>query len=243
MTRIESVVVEAHDPAAAEQFYAAAFGLGRRLRVRASDAPSSGFRGFVLSLVVAQPSGVDALIEVATQAGAATLKPATRSFWGYGGVIEAPDGAVWKLASSQKKNSGPPTRTIDQFVLLLGVADVKATTQCYLDHDLSVGKRFGNKYVEFATAASPVKLALYNRRAAAKDVGVPAEGTGSHRLAPAGHLGRRRAVHRPRRLRLGDDREGSRRRRPHQHRPCTSTMTRHGHRETAGHARGPDRAR
>jgi len=44
MTSIESVILEARDPAAAEAFYAAAFGLGDRLRVRASDAPSSGFR-------------------------------------------------------------------------------------------------------------------------------------------------------------------------------------------------------
>jgi len=47
MTSIESVILEARDPAAAEAFYAAAFGLGDRLRVRASDAPSSGFRGLI----------------------------------------------------------------------------------------------------------------------------------------------------------------------------------------------------
>ena len=36
-------------------------------------------------------------------------------------------------------------------------------------------------YVEFE-APGPVKLALYGRRALAKDAGVPADGTGSHRL-------------------------------------------------------------
>jgi hypothetical protein len=45
-----------------------------------------------------------------------------------------------------------------------------------------VAKSFGRKYVEFATTASPVKLALYGRRALAKDAGVPPEGTGSHRI-------------------------------------------------------------
>jgi hypothetical protein len=45
-----------------------------------------------------------------------------------------------------------------------------------------VAKSFGRKYVEFATGDSPVKLALYGRKAAAKDAGVPAEGGGSHRV-------------------------------------------------------------
>jgi len=49
-----------------------------------------------------------------------------------------------------------------------------------------VAKSFGSKYVEFDTAGSPVKLALYSRRAAAKDVGVEAAGTGSHRIVVSG---------------------------------------------------------
>jgi hypothetical protein len=48
--------------------------------------------------------------------------------------------------------------------------------------DLTAAESFGRKYVEFATASSPVKLALYGRRALAKDAGVSPEGTGSHRL-------------------------------------------------------------
>lgn len=50
-------------------------------------------------------------------------------------------------------------------------------------------RSFGRKYVEFATASSPVKLALYGRRALAKDVGVPIDGTGSHRLMLGGDAG------------------------------------------------------
>jgi uncharacterized glyoxalase superfamily protein PhnB len=73
MTSIASVTLEVADPAAAERFYAAAFGLGDRLRLRASEAPTSGFRGFTLSLVVAQPADVDALLDAAVQAGATTL--------------------------------------------------------------------------------------------------------------------------------------------------------------------------
>ena len=182
MTAIESVALEAREPTAAEEFYATAFGLDGRLLVRAADAPTSGFRGYMLSLVVAQPNIVDTLIDSATNVGATTLKAAQKSFWGYGGVVQAPDGAIWKIASSAKKNSGPATRKIDDFVLLLGVADVKAAKQFYLARGLSVAKSFGSKYVEFSAAGSPVKLALYSRRAAAKDAGVSADGTGSHRI-------------------------------------------------------------
>ena len=189
MTHLESVILEAPDQAAAEKFYATAFGLGDRLLVRAGDAPTSGFRGFIMSLIVAQPNIADTLIDAATDLGATTLKPAQKSFWGYGGVVQAPDGAIWKIASSAKKNSGPATREIDDCVLLLGVADVKATKEFYVARGLSVGKSFGSKYVEFSAAGSPVKLALYSRPAAAKDAGVPADGTGSHRLIVASDAG------------------------------------------------------
>ncbi len=182
MTSIESVILEVPDPAAAETFYAAAFDLGPKVRVRASEAPTTGFRGFTLSLVVAQPSTVDSLIGTAIDGGATTLKPATKGFWGYGGVVQAPDGAIWKVATSSKKDTGPVTREVDDFVLLLGVEDVKVTKQFYVDRGLAVAKSFGRKYVEFETPSSRIKLALYGRRAAAKDAGVPPAGTGSHRI-------------------------------------------------------------
>ncbi|MEU2915765.1 glyoxalase [Streptomyces massasporeus] len=183
MTSIASVTLEVADPAAADRFYSAAFALGDRLRLRASEEPTSGFRGFTLSLVVSQPADVDALLDAAVQAGATTLKPAAKSLWGYGGVVQAPDGTIWQLASSSKKNTGPATRQVDEFVLLLGVEDVKASKQFYVEHGLAVGKSFGGKYVEFATGTGPVKLALYKRRGLAKVAGVSPDGTGSHRLA------------------------------------------------------------
>lgn len=186
---IESVILEVPDVAAAAAFYTAAFGLGDRVRVRASAAPTTGFRGFILSLVVSQPSTVDSLIGTAVEAGATTLKAAKKSFWGYGGVIQAPDGAIWKIATSAKKDTGPATREIDDFVILLGVDNVKATKQFYVDRGLTVAKSFGSKYAEFDTPASSVKLALYGRRAAAKDAGVPADGTGSHRIVIGGTIG------------------------------------------------------
>ena len=52
----------------------------------------------------------------------------------------------------------------------------------YIDRGLAVAKSYGSKYVEFDTGSSPVKFALYGRRALAKDAGVTPDGTGSHRL-------------------------------------------------------------
>ncbi|MDQ0381126.1 VOC family protein [Amycolatopsis thermophila] len=188
MTSIDTITLEVADPAAAERFYTTAFGLGDQLRLRASQEPTSGFRGFTLSLMVSQPADVDALAGAAVEAGATVLKPVAKSMWGYGGVVQAPDGTIWKVATSAKKNTGPATRRIDGIVLLLGVADVAASKKFYLERGLAVGKSFGRVYVEFA-ADGPVKLALYRRRALAKDAGVPVEGTGSHRIAIGGGAG------------------------------------------------------
>jgi catechol 2,3-dioxygenase-like lactoylglutathione lyase family enzyme len=182
MTSIESVTLEVPDPTAATAFYTAAFGLGTQVRVRASDASTTGFRGFTLSLIVSQPSTVSSLIDTAVEAGATTLKPVGKSMWGYGGVVQAPDGAIWKVATSAKKDTGPATRQVDQIVLLMAATDVAESKRFYVDHGLAVGKSFG-KYVEFAMPSSPVKLGLYGRRALAKDAGVSPDGTGSHRLA------------------------------------------------------------
>lgn len=186
MTSIDSITLEVADPAAAQRFYTDAFGLDSRLRLRASQEPTSGFRGFTLSLIVSQPADVDALVDSAIDAGATTLKPAAKSMWGYGGVVQAPDGTIWKVATSAKKDTGPATRQIDEIVLLLGVADVAASKRFYVDRGLSVAKSFGRMYVEFDTGSSPVKLALYRRRALAKAAGVSPDGIGSHRIAIGG---------------------------------------------------------
>ena len=189
MAYIESVTLEVADPTAANRFYTTAFGVGPQVRLRASKAPTTGFRGFTLSLTVPRPATVSCLIDAALGAGATQLKPAAKSFWGYGGVVQAPDGTIWKIATSAKKDSGPATRQIDEIVLLLGVADVAASRRFYAGRGLAVAKSFGRKYVEFATASSPVKLALYGRRALAKDAGVSPDGTGSHRLVIGGDAG------------------------------------------------------
>ena len=182
MTSISSITLEVPDPEAADAFYSDAFGLHDQLSLRASQAPTSGFRGFTLSLVVSNPSTVDALVGGALDAGATTIKAVAKSLWGYGGVVQAPDGTIWKVATSSKKNRGPVTGKIDEIVLLVGSADIVASRDFYVGHSFTVAKSFGRKYVQFDAAPDQVKLALYGRRALAKDAGVPHEGSGSHRI-------------------------------------------------------------
>jgi len=177
---IDKLVLEVEDTAAAEVFHKA-LGVEKYVDVRPATSPSAGFRGFSLSLICSQPANVVAIVDAAVAAGATALKPAEKSFWGFGGVVQAPDGTVWKVASPSKKDKAPAAPEFDDLVLLLGVEDVKASKQFYVDHGLAVQKSYGGKYVELVS--SPVNLSLYPRKAAAKDAGVSPAGSGSHRLA------------------------------------------------------------
>lgn len=187
MTSISSIILDVPDTDAAREFYREAFGLNGQLQLRETDAPSEDFRGFTLSLIVAQPADADAFFAAAVDAGATVLKPAAKSMWGYGGVLRAPDGTIWKIATQSKKDTRPPKREFENIVLLLGPEDVKAAKRFYVEHGLDVGKSFG-KYVEF-DLSGPIKLGLYSRKALAKDAGVPIEGSGAHRVAIAGDAG------------------------------------------------------
>jgi catechol 2,3-dioxygenase-like lactoylglutathione lyase family enzyme len=189
MTAIEYIALEVADPTAADRFYTASFGLSSQVRVRATEAPTTGFRGFTLSLVVSQPATVNALIGAALDAGATVLKPAAKSLWGFGGVVQAPDGTIVSVASSAKKDTGPATRQIDEIVLQLGASDVAASKRFYVDRGLAVAKSYGRRYVQFSTPSSPVKLALLRRRALAKVAGVSPDGTGSHRVVIGSEVG------------------------------------------------------
>jgi predicted lactoylglutathione lyase len=190
MTSIESVTLEVDDPVAAGAFYKAAFDLGSPIRVRASEASTTGFRGFTLNLGVSQPATVNGFVDSALEAGAALLKPARKQFWGgYSGVVQAPDGTICKVATSSKKDTGPATRQIDGIALLLAVADVAASKRFYVDRGFAVAKSYGRKFVSFAAPSGAIELAIYGRRAAAKDAGVFPEGSGSHRIAIASGAG------------------------------------------------------
>ena len=65
MTSIESITLEVPDPAAAGVFYKAAFGLGDAVRLRASEAPTTGFRGYTVSLIVSQPATAKGFLDAA----------------------------------------------------------------------------------------------------------------------------------------------------------------------------------
>lgn len=186
---IDSLTLDVTDISAASAFYETAFGLGERLRFRLADADASGFRGYTLSLVVSQPGNVHALFDAAVAAGATAIKPVAKSLWGVGGTVQAPDGAIWKIATSAKKDTAPVSRAVGQIILLIGADDVVASKSFYAGRGIAVAKSFGRSYVQFDTGTSPIGLGLYRRASLAKDAGVPASGSGSHRLTVNGALG------------------------------------------------------
>ena len=100
LARIDSITLGAADPEASARFYRDAFDLDGRVRTTMTDAATDGFRGYTVSLVASQPANVTALFDAAVAAGAAILKPLAKSLWGFGGVVQAPDGAIWNLATS-----------------------------------------------------------------------------------------------------------------------------------------------
>lgn len=189
MTTIEYLTIEAEQPEEAARFYDAAFGLGDRIRTTGSEGPSTGFRGFTVSLMVQQPANVTELVTAAVAEGATVLKPATQSLFGFGGGVRAPDGTIWKIATAKKKDTRPASRDVDDIVVLLGTADAGASKRFSAARGVTVSKSFGGRYVEFDLAASPIKLALSARRALAKDAGVPEEGTGPHAVVLGGDIG------------------------------------------------------
>ncbi len=181
---ISSLTLDVGDPTISRSFYETAFGIGSQVGTRTARAPITGFRGFTISLVVEQPSTVDALFEGAIAGGATTLKPTQTGLWGYGAVVQDTDGVIWKLATSSKKDKGPATHKIDDIVLLIGAADLGASKRFYVDRGLSVKRSFPGRYVEFDAPVGAVKLALYPGRAGlAKDAGVSADGDGPHGIA------------------------------------------------------------
>ena len=95
MTTIESVTIEVSDPTAAAAFYTAAFDLSELVGVRATEAPTTGFRGFTMSLVVSQPSTVDSLIGTALDRIVIGSEV---------GAFTDPDGFAWETASVQVRD-------------------------------------------------------------------------------------------------------------------------------------------
>src|SRR5947209_5107563 len=62
----------------------------------------SGFRGFTLSYIVAEPAGVDDMLARLAGAGGKIVKEPRFAFWGYSGHVSDPSGHLWKVASPKR---------------------------------------------------------------------------------------------------------------------------------------------
>jgi predicted lactoylglutathione lyase len=219
---LDAITLGVPDVPAARDFYAAAFsptitdhgqyvdvdlhGTGHiglyGTESLASDAQAeatapSGFRGYVLSTIVDQPSEVEALLDAAARGGAKVLQPAKKMlFAGFSAVYQAPDGAIWKLAAATRKNTGPaaqppvPTETI----AFLGVADLKASKSFYETLGMTVDRDYGTKFVDFQVRPGTCRLGLMPRKALAKDAGIDQEGSGSRAVVFNRRAGSREEV-------------------------------------------------
>lgn len=72
------------------------------------SAKGSGFGGIALAHNVASIAEVDAVIDLAVQAGATLTKPPQTAFWGgYSGYFRDPDGHLWEVAYNPHFWVGP----------------------------------------------------------------------------------------------------------------------------------------
>ncbi|GAB3258770.1 VOC family protein [Kineosporia babensis] len=148
-----------------------------------TPATTDGFRGFVISYVLKQPTEVQTLVEAARQQGATVLKPPKKSlFAGFSAVYRTPDGSIWKLAAPHRKDDGPaqnpPVPT--EVGALLGVQDTKASKAFYEALGMKVDRDYGDKYIDFHVEEGRCRLALMPRKTLAKDAGVEESGSGFH---------------------------------------------------------------
>lgn len=146
-----------------------------------ADSSSSGFRGFVLGSIVSQPGEVRVLLETAATNGATVVKPPRKQLFGeFTAVYRAPDGAVWKLAASSKKDASripdPPTPT--ETAVYLGVTKPTASRRFYEAVGMSADHDYGDRFIDFTAPAGVCRLGLLSRRDLAKDAGVDERGEG-----------------------------------------------------------------
>ncbi|GAB3646707.1 VOC family protein [Streptomyces sparsus] len=153
------------------------------------EPPTSGFRSYVLTFIVNQPTEVRNVVDAAAEGGAEVLKPAKKSLFGaFSAVYRAPDGAIWKVAAPTGKDTGPaahpavPTET----AALLGVADMKAAKTFYESLGMKTDKDYKH-YADFHPSAGTCRLGLMPRRALAKDAGVDDAAGGGFRAAVLHH--------------------------------------------------------
>ena len=147
---------------------------------------SSGFRGFTLSYIVEEAHQVDEVLARAVRSGGDLSKPPRNAMWGYSAYVTAPDGCLWKIASSKRRpligrnrragsSEGDAKREI---ALTVGVADMKRARQFYKDGLGCPVKKDYSKFVSFGGDDGTPDLAMYTWDALAADAGVPATGSG-----------------------------------------------------------------
>lgn len=172
MNLIESITTTVADADAVRPIYES-LGIADRVHVSESEGAATGFGGFTISLIVAQPATVNSLTTRALNAGAVETKPPAKSLWGYGAAVTTPDGTVVTIASSSKKSTGTDTGEIEELVLQLGVDDVTASKSFYAARGLSVSRSYGKRYAQFDTGA--ITLALTTLKNLARAAGAPPE--------------------------------------------------------------------
>ncbi|MGW4068898.1 VOC family protein [Nocardia grenadensis] len=141
----------------------------------AAKTATTSFPGYLLSSIVNQPAEVKALIEAATTHGATVIKPPKKQFFGdFSAVYQAPDGTLWKVAATSKRDtevvSGPPKPT--ETAIFLGVAKPKISKVFYEELGMSADRDYGDKFVDFTLTEGVCRLGLLPRKALAKDAGV-----------------------------------------------------------------------
>src|SRR3954447_1948295 len=148
---------------------------------------SSGFRGFTLSYIVADSSGVDDMLARLVAAGGEIAKEPRFAFWGYSGHVADPSGHLWKIASPKRKallgrkptaDRVPEPVAAQELSLTIGVADMKRAKRFYEEGLGNPTKKAYAKFVSFDGGDGTPDLSMYNWDALADDANVPPEGSG-----------------------------------------------------------------
>ena len=155
--------------------------------VLAADAgttpTTSGFRGYLMNVIVRQPNDVEAVMGAAIKSGATVVKPAKKRLFGeYAALFEAPDGSLWKVSAESGKNSAPAGDPIAsrEALIILGVTSPKKSKAFYEALGMTVDRDYGDQYLDFRYAAGTFRLGLMTRKNLAKEANASVAGAGFH---------------------------------------------------------------
>lgn len=145
--------------------------------VRGAGPAIGAFGGYILTLIVAGPREVRAVVDAAVASGAETLKRPKKALFGaYSGVFQSVDGAIWKVAAATNKeaNGGEPDTRPSETSIILGVRSPKASRRFYADLGMRVDRDYGTKYIDFHPVLGGSRLCLMDRGVLARDAGATA---------------------------------------------------------------------